>query len=96
MKIHLKRNGTALIILAVVNFFSNLYVFYYLDNEGSGWSFGIQNISGILLANLLCIAVGVIALIESEKYCYRARFHHAGFIFILLIPIILLATPGSV
>lgn len=25
-----------------------------------------------------------------------ARFHHAGFIFILLIPIILLATPGSV
>ena len=65
MKIHLKRNGTALIILAVVN--SNLYVFYYLDNEGSGWSFGIQNISGILLANLLCIAVGVIALIESEN-----------------------------
>ena len=25
-----------------------------------------------------------------------ARFHHTGFIFILLIPIILLATPGSV
>ena len=24
-----------------------------------------------------------------------ARFHHAGFIFILLIPIILLATPGK-
>ena len=96
MKIHLKRNGTALIILAVVNFFFELYAFYYLSSESSGLSFGIQNISGILLASLLCIAVGVIALIESEKYCYRARFHHAGFIFILLIPIILLATPGSV
>ena len=67
MKIHLKRNGTALIILAVVNFFFELYAFYYLSSESSGWSFGIQNISGILLANLLCIAVGVIALIESEN-----------------------------
>lgn len=67
MKIHLKRNGTALIILAVVNFFFELYAFYYLSSESSGWSFGIQNISGILLASLLCIAVGVIALIESEN-----------------------------
>ena len=95
MKANLRRNGISLIMLSVFNLIFELFAFYYLSRETSGWSFGIRDIWGFFLVNLLNAAGGVIAFIRSEKYSFTARFRHTVCVFTLLVPVTLLVTPGT-
>ena len=92
MRKYLRRAGIAMIVVAVAHMLLQLKIYFFGDD---GFSIIIQSLVGIILINGLCIAGGIIAIIESIDITYVARFHNIGLIIILLVPLIVLTTPGA-
>ena len=93
MEKYLKRIGIALIAVAVVNLIVEIAAHHYFLGTESQWFFYMQNIPGIIVKNLLCLAAGVFTL--SVRKSYTLRFRVAGAICFMVFVLVLLTTAGT-